>query len=159
MCLRIFAVLLSISGVLSVTGCSGKGTSEPADHLSRAQAKKVFPSVLGSFAQGDFKVQTEDESCALYKSGYLRAQKAVKVVINDCLPKGDPAWADDMGEGDGEIAGLPFSLAKDGGAATLMVRVGPRFRVDFTSRDFGEDTLTELAEAFNWQRLKSLAGL
>ena len=159
MYLRIFGVFVSLFCFLAAPGCSGKGgTGGPAAHLKRAQAKGLFPSVLGSFAQGEFKVQPEDEQCVLYKSDYLRGQKSVKVVVNDCLPA-DPEWDDLMQDGDGDLAGFPSALSKDGKTVTLMVRVGDRFRVDFKTKTLGTEALKEAAEGFSWPKLKSLAGL
>ena len=158
--IRTLGILFGVLGLSMGLGCGSKGGSDgPAAHLNRAQAKALFPSVLGSFAQGGFKVQPGDAECVQYKSDYLRGQKSVKVVVNDCLPKGDPAWDDLMSEGDSEIAGMPSAVEKDGRTTTVMIRVGRRFRVDFKSRDMDEAALQDAAETFNWSRLKSLAGL
>lgn len=152
--------LMSAVCVLCLSACGSKGGPQASDaHLNRAQAKGVFPSVLGSFAQGGFKVEEPDAGCAQYKSDYLRGQKSVKVVIHDCLPDGSSDWDeltfDDQLEGEG----FPTTLAKDGQSKTLMVRVGTRFRVDFKSRNLGEDALLEVAQSYNWSKLKGLSGL
>ena len=146
--------------VICLSACGSKGGPKASDaHLNRAQAKGVFPSVLGSFAQGGFKIEEPAAGCAQYKSDYLRGQKSVKVVINDCLPDGDSDWDELTFDDESEVGGFPTALAEDGQLKTLMVRVGSRFRVDFKSRNLGEDALVEVAQTYSWSKLKGLSGL
>ena len=167
---RYYFVLTAFLAVGIAIGCSGKDKSGRASgpesiqsaatasgHLSRAQAKRLFPATLSGFAQSSFKIKEKSDEWQEYKGEYLRGQTVLKLVINDWLPKGNPEWEELMAEGSESVGGYRGLLKAKGNKVTLMVQVAERFRVDFKSRTMSGDQLREVAKAFDFSKVKRAA--
>ena len=146
--------------LFAAVGLACSGTPEKpshSGHLTRSQAKQLFPQTLGSFALAQYKVHQKSEAWSEYKAEYMRGSQILKLVINDHLPAGNPAWADKLASGTDTVSGHTALLEVKGRKITLMVRPHERFRVDFKSRNMNADQLREIADKYDLGPLAQLA--
>ena len=130
----------------------------PAGHLTQSQVRPLFPRHLGELALEGFAVKVKTDAWQEYKGTYKGGGKTLKVVINDWLPSGSPAWKELLAKGKRKTQGYPSYLEEKAQKRTLMVRVADRFRVDFKSRDLDDEQIRQAAGDFDLSAVAALGG-
>ena len=136
-----------------IVGCS-KGNKQSTQnndgtHLSRAQAKALFPSTLGSFALAQYKVKKKSTDWYEYKAEYMRGSQVLKLVINDHLPDGNPDWEAKLAAGVDTIGEHSALTEVKGNKVTVMFSPHKRVRVDFKSRNMSGSQLRDAAMEYD----------